>query len=284
MTLRVLGDIFSASINHGALRRSSSRASRRGRSLAVRAQRIAHSKSRSTRSRPAEKSKLVILFVLLLFSPAPASADDLIAQWLRQNEGAQTDEARQDLNALTDERWNEIFKIGLEQPDAELGARAWTRNADAGSLTLVGSSGRRVRPGDRRCEGQELRAPQTKDADNSPADEGPKRVARRAGAGPCDIFPPPATTSKRRTYRSRSHNANTNADTISPRPIQGSISSVRSCSPWRWFMVRPAMMIEHGPMELKSGSSYAQMEDAVVEPLCRQCGRQGGPLSKPLAP
>jgi hypothetical protein len=44
------------------------------------------------------------------------------------------------------------------------------------------------------------------------------------------------------------------------------------------------MMIEHGPMELKSGSTYAQMEDAVVEPLCRQCGRQGGPLSKPLAP
>src|SRR3954471_6968506 len=112
MTLRFLGDILSASINHGPLRRSSSRASRRGRSLTERAQRIARSKSQSTRSRPAKKSKLVILFVLLHFSPAPASADDLIAQWLRQDEGAQTDEARQDLNALTDERWNEIFKIG----------------------------------------------------------------------------------------------------------------------------------------------------------------------------
>ena len=136
MTLRVLGDIFSASINHGALRRSSSRASRRGRSLAERAQRIAHSKSRTLRSRPAEKSKLVMLFVLLLFSPAPASADDLIAQWLRQNEGAQTDEARQDLNALTDERWNEIFKIGLEQPDAELGRLLLERGRETPTQVL----------------------------------------------------------------------------------------------------------------------------------------------------
>jgi hypothetical protein len=60
--------------------------------------------------------------MLVFFSAAPASGDDLIEQWLRQDEAsAQSDEARQDLNALTDERWNEIFKIGLEQPDAELG-------------------------------------------------------------------------------------------------------------------------------------------------------------------
>ena len=50
---------------------------------------------------------------------APASADDLIAQWLQQDEvSGQTEEVRPDLNAITDEQWREMFAIGREQPDA----------------------------------------------------------------------------------------------------------------------------------------------------------------------
>ena len=50
---------------------------------------------------------------------APASADDLIAQWLQQDDvSGQTEEVRPDLNAITDEQWREMFAIGREQPDA----------------------------------------------------------------------------------------------------------------------------------------------------------------------
>ena len=77
---------------------------------------------RSTRPRHDENSRLTALFVLLVWSATPANADDLIEQWLKQDEiSGQTLEARQDLNALTDEQWNEIFKIRLDQPDVELG-------------------------------------------------------------------------------------------------------------------------------------------------------------------
>ena len=50
---------------------------------------------------------------------APASADDLIAQWLQQDDvSGQTEEVRPDLNAITDEQW--MFAVGREQPDAHL--------------------------------------------------------------------------------------------------------------------------------------------------------------------
>ena len=50
---------------------------------------------------------------------APASADDLIAQWLQQDEASgRAQEVRPDLNAITDEQWREMFAIGREQPDA----------------------------------------------------------------------------------------------------------------------------------------------------------------------
>ena len=50
---------------------------------------------------------------------APASADDLIAQWLQQDEvSGQTEEVRPDLNAITDEQWREMFAIGRARPDA----------------------------------------------------------------------------------------------------------------------------------------------------------------------
>jgi len=59
---------------------------------------------------------------LLVLWTTPATADDLIAKWLRQDESnGQVDIVRQDLNALTNEEWRDIFDIGSKQPDAELG-------------------------------------------------------------------------------------------------------------------------------------------------------------------
>ena len=81
------------------------------------AQRMAHSGRPSRRPR-AEHSKFGALFALVVLSVTPASADDLIEQWLKKDEAsAQTVEARPDLNALTDEQWNEIFKFGREQAE-----------------------------------------------------------------------------------------------------------------------------------------------------------------------
>jgi hypothetical protein len=88
---------------------------RQSRSVVL-AQRMAHP-GRPSR-RPAEHSKLAALFALVVLSVTPASADDLIEQWLKKDEAsAQTVEARPDLNALTDEQWNEIFKFGREQAE-----------------------------------------------------------------------------------------------------------------------------------------------------------------------
>ena len=78
---------------------------------------MAHS-GRPSRRRPAEHSKLAALFALVVLSATPASADDLIEQWLKKDEAsAQIVEARPDLNALTDEQWHEIFKFGREQAE-----------------------------------------------------------------------------------------------------------------------------------------------------------------------
>src|SRR4029078_4655776 len=68
-------------------------------------QRMAHP-GRPSRRRPADHSKLAALFALVVLSVTPASADDLIEQWLKKDEAsAQTVEARTDLNALTDGQW-----------------------------------------------------------------------------------------------------------------------------------------------------------------------------------
>jgi hypothetical protein len=77
---------------------------------------------RRDRLRLAEKLKLAALLALLVLWTTPATADDLIAKWLRQDESnGQVDIVRQDLNALTNEEWRDIFDIGSKQPDAELG-------------------------------------------------------------------------------------------------------------------------------------------------------------------
>ena len=73
---------------------------------------------RPSRRPRAEHSKLAALFALVVLSVTPASADDLIEQWLKKDEAsAQTVEARPDLNALTDEQWNETFKFGREEAE-----------------------------------------------------------------------------------------------------------------------------------------------------------------------
>ena len=83
------------------------------------------------RLRPGERSKLAALLTLIVLWATPATADDLIEKWLRQDESSgQVDVVRQDLNALTNEEWRDIFDIGSRQPDAELSRRLLER-ADA---------------------------------------------------------------------------------------------------------------------------------------------------------
>ena len=108
-------DVDESAAEVWASRQSSCKPQRQSRSVVL-AQRMAHP-GRPSR-RPAEHSKLAALFALVVLSVTPASADDLIEQWLKKDEAsAQTVEARPDLNALTDEQWNEIFKFGREQAE-----------------------------------------------------------------------------------------------------------------------------------------------------------------------
>jgi hypothetical protein len=96
------------------------------------AQRMAHSRRPNRRPR-AKHSKLAALFALAVLSVTPANADDLIEQWLKKDEAsARTVEARPDLNALTDEQWNEIFKFAREQAEPV----EYARETPARSLPL----------------------------------------------------------------------------------------------------------------------------------------------------
>jgi len=59
-----------------------------------------------------------VALLILLALGVPASADDPIAEWLKQDEvDSQIDKVRPDLNALTDQQLQDIFKIGREQVD-----------------------------------------------------------------------------------------------------------------------------------------------------------------------
>jgi hypothetical protein len=83
------------------------------------------------RLRPGARSKLAALLAMIVLWTTPATGDDLIEKWLRQDESSgQVDVVRQDLNALTNEEWRDIFDIGSRQPDAELSRRLLER-ADA---------------------------------------------------------------------------------------------------------------------------------------------------------
>jgi hypothetical protein len=79
-----------------------------------------HWRQECSRSASTTKWGLVALraLLILLALGVPARAQDPIAEWLKQDEvDSQIDEVRPDLNALTDQQLQDIFKIGREQAD-----------------------------------------------------------------------------------------------------------------------------------------------------------------------
>jgi hypothetical protein len=80
-----------------------------------------HWRRECSRSASTTKWGLVALraLLILLALGVPACADDPIAEWLKQDEvDSQNDEVRPDLNALTDQQLQGIFRIGREQVDS----------------------------------------------------------------------------------------------------------------------------------------------------------------------
>jgi hypothetical protein len=80
-----------------------------------------HWRQECSRSASTTKWGLVALraLLILLALGVPACADDPIAEWLKQDEvDSQNDEVRPDLNALTDQQLQGIFRIGREQVDS----------------------------------------------------------------------------------------------------------------------------------------------------------------------
>ena len=74
---------------------------------------LAHTSSSFSRRAPTAKCKAAALLALVLLFAAPAHGEDLISQWLQQDgTGSQTEEPRQDLNALTDAQWKTLFRFG----------------------------------------------------------------------------------------------------------------------------------------------------------------------------
>jgi hypothetical protein len=83
---------------------------------------LAHTSSSFSRRAPTAKCKAAALLALVLLFAAPAHGEDLISQWLQQDgTGSETEEPRQDLNALTDAQWKSLFRFGREDPDSDLG-------------------------------------------------------------------------------------------------------------------------------------------------------------------
>lgn len=83
---------------------------------------LAHTSSSFSRRAPTAKCKAAALLALVLLFASPAHGEDLIAQWLQQDgTGSETEEPRQDLNALTDAQWKSLFRFGREDPDSDLG-------------------------------------------------------------------------------------------------------------------------------------------------------------------
>jgi hypothetical protein len=71
------------------------------------------------RSAPITKCVLTAALLILLALAAPVHADDMIAEWLKQDESdGQNDQVRPDLHALTDQQLQDIFKIGRDQADS----------------------------------------------------------------------------------------------------------------------------------------------------------------------
>jgi len=71
-----------------------------------------HRRQECSRFASTTKWAFVALLILLALG-VPASAQDPIAEWLKQDEvEGQIDEVRPDLNALTDQQLQEMFRIG----------------------------------------------------------------------------------------------------------------------------------------------------------------------------
>jgi hypothetical protein len=93
-----------------------------------------HWRQERSRSAPTKKCRLAALLTLLILLAlgAPTRADDPIAEWLKQDEaGGQVDEVRPDLNALTEQQLQEIFKVAHKHADGpqriEFGGEERTR-------------------------------------------------------------------------------------------------------------------------------------------------------------
>jgi hypothetical protein len=89
---------------------------------------LTHTSSSFSRRAPTAKCKAAALWALVVLFAAPAHCEDLIAQWLQQDgTGSQTEEPRQDLNAVTDAQWKTLFRFGREDPDSDLGRQLLMR-------------------------------------------------------------------------------------------------------------------------------------------------------------
>jgi hypothetical protein len=89
---------------------------------------LTHTSSSFSRRAPTAKCKVAALLALVFLFAAPAHCEDLIAQWLQEDErGSQTEEPRQDLNALTDAQWTSLFRFGREVTDSQLGRQLLMR-------------------------------------------------------------------------------------------------------------------------------------------------------------
>jgi hypothetical protein len=89
---------------------------------------LTHTSSSFSRRAPTAKCKAAALWALVVLFVAPAHCEDLIAQWLQQDgTGSQTEEPRQDLNAVTDAQWKTLFRFGREDPDSDLGRQLLMR-------------------------------------------------------------------------------------------------------------------------------------------------------------
>src|SRR5215470_17314329 len=81
-------------------------------------------RQQGARSAPTKKCHFAALLplVVLLAAGVPALAADSIEELLQQDETNSHDDAlRRDLNALTEEQWQDYFKVERKEPDIGLG-------------------------------------------------------------------------------------------------------------------------------------------------------------------
>jgi hypothetical protein len=90
-------------------------------------------RQQGARSAPTKKCHFAALLplVVLLAAGVPALAADSIEELLQQDETNSHDDAlRRDLNALTEEQWQDYFKVERKQPDIELASQLIVRESE----------------------------------------------------------------------------------------------------------------------------------------------------------